>query len=81
VSTRTTLLGVLLGLVIVCATVLGALQVVNADRVLDLLGNVVASFLGALTGVGLLGTRASTVAAEVLKSLPPKASKSETDGA
>lgn len=86
---RTVLLAALLGLVVICATVLGALQVANADRVLDLMGNVVASFLGALTGAGLLASRVEPVEMKLLQgnpidSLAPAAKSEETskvDGA
>jgi hypothetical protein len=49
---RTTLLAILLGLVIVCATLLAALGVVPGERVIELLSVVVASFVGGLAGAG-----------------------------
>jgi hypothetical protein len=53
VSARQYLFAAVLALVIVCATILGALGVVNAERVFDMLSIVVASFLGGLSGAGL----------------------------
>jgi hypothetical protein len=49
------ILGGVVALVVICATILGALQVVPGERVLELLSVVVASFVGGLAGAGMLG--------------------------
>lgn len=51
-GTRQYILGGILALVVVCATVLAALEVVPGERVIELLSVVVASFVGGLAGAG-----------------------------
>lgn len=70
-SSRAWMLGIV-ALVVVCATVLGALQVVPGERVLELLGVVVAAFFGAASA-NMLRPAAKT------DTVPPPARK--TDGA
>jgi len=56
-GTRQYILGGILALVVVCATVLAALGVVPGERVIELLSVVVASFVGGLAGAGWLSPR------------------------
>lgn len=58
-AVRQWLLGGLVALVVICATVLASLQVVDGGRVLDLLGVVVASFLGGMAGANVRASSAS----------------------
>lgn len=75
-SSRAWMLGGIIALVVVCATILGALGVVPGERVLELLGVVVAAFFGS-AGANLLrpSPRVETVAAQVeqvdLSAVPP----------
>lgn len=68
----------LIALVVVCVTVLGAMQVVEGQRVLDLLGVIIASFLGGMTGAGLFradagGRSGSSLAPRAAASVAPRA--------
>jgi hypothetical protein len=53
-TVRHWILGGIVGLVVICATILGALQVVPGERVIELLSVVIGSFVGGLAGAGML---------------------------
>ena len=49
-AARWYVLAAIIGLGLICVTVLAALKVVPGERVLDLLGTAIAAFVGALAG-------------------------------